>query len=100
MGRITAKLGEPIVVNSETGSLKAGVLDPEHAKTQGRIEHVSSHAILVHIFYTLGRIPSATMRASVGEFFQESLQFFQRLVAAEPQYHVVRMTFLFNKPPG
>src|SRR5262245_12726472 len=100
MRRITAKLGEPIVVDSETGSLKAGVPDPEHAKTQGRIEHVSRDTILVHILYALRRIPSATMRSCVRESFQELLQFFQRFVPPETQNHVMRMAFFFNEPPG
>jgi hypothetical protein len=40
------------------------------------------------------------MRSSVREAFQELLQFFQRLVPAEPQNYVMRMTIFFDEPPG
>ncbi len=45
-----AKLGEPVVVDLETGALKAGIFDPEHAKAQRRVKHIAGDAVLVHVF--------------------------------------------------
>ena len=100
LGRIAAELGEPIVVDLETGALKARVFDPEHAKTERGVQHIAGDAVLIHVFDALRRIPAAAVRAGIGEAFQQLLQFFQRLVGAEAQDHIVRLAIRFDEPPG
>ncbi len=100
LGRIAAKFGEPIVVDLKTGALKTAISDPEHTKPERGVEHIACDTVLVHVFESLRRIPTAAVRSGVREVFQQVPQFFDRLVGAKSQDHIVRLAILFDEPPS
>src|SRR2546425_4450934 len=57
--RIGTVLGQPVVVDTETGALQRRVCEPELAKSKGRVDHVRLDAVEIHVLDALGRVPAA-----------------------------------------
>ena len=70
---VADKFGEPIVVDSEAVRLQPGVLQPEDAEAEGRVEDVGFDSIERIILGPLGGIPAARPGIGIGRLGQELL---------------------------
>ena len=71
--RMADKLGEPVVVDAEAIGLEPGILQPEDAKAQRRVENVALDPVDRIVLDPLGRVPAARPRIGIGRLGQEFL---------------------------
>ena len=76
--------GEPVVVGAEAIGLQPGILEPEDAEAQGRVEDVGLDAVERVVLLPLGWVPAAGPGVGIGGLGQELGQFLGALAGGEP----------------